>query len=188
LETHDYPNPVSGLLAETVALAAMLSSPLKYDGMFTLQAQGDGALRLLMADVTSDGEIRACAQLDAEAMAARITEPGDGMPHFMAAGHLGFTVDQGPDTGHYQGITEPIGSTISDCAHTYFRQSEQMETVVVLMAKSIIDATPAASLIIQWLPTLADRNEDAWRCAVALMRSAKANKLLYPDLPPGKLL
>ncbi|MCG8393960.1 MAG: Hsp33 family molecular chaperone HslO, partial [Pseudomonadales bacterium] len=36
---HDYPRPVAALLAEMLALAALVSSLLKHDGIFTLQAQ-----------------------------------------------------------------------------------------------------------------------------------------------------
>ena len=188
LAARDYPKPVAELLAETMALAATLSSLLKYDGIFTLQAEGDGPIRLLMADVTSAGDIRACAQFDADRVSQRITEPGDSVPHFMGAGHLAFTVDQGPDTERYQGITELTGATMSGCAHTYFRQSEQMETAVVLMARTADTAAHAGSLMIQRLPTSAAEDEDAWRRAVALMSSVKKGELLNPDLTPGELL
>ncbi len=188
LAAHNYPTPVADLLAETMVLAATLSSLLKYDGIFTLQAQGDGPIRLLMADLTSDGEIRACAQFDADRVAAQIAGSGDSVPHFMGAGHLAFTVDQGPDTERYQGITELTGATMSDCAHTYFRQSEQMETAVVLIARTADKTARAGALMIQRLPTSSDQDEDAWRRAVALMSSVKEAELLNPDLTPGELL
>ncbi len=188
LAAHNYPTPVADLLAETMVLAATLSSLLKYDGIFTLQAQGDGPIRLLMADLTSDGEIRACAQFDADRVAAQIAGSGDSVPHFMGAGHLAFTVDQGPDTERYQGITELTGATMSDCAHTYFRQSEQMETAVVLIARTADKTARAGALMIQRLPTSSDQDEDAWRRAVALMSRVKEAELLNPDLTPGELL
>ncbi len=184
----DYPTPVADLLAETMALAATLSSLLKYDGVFTLQAQGDGPLRLLMADVTSDGNIRACAQFEPDAVTAKIAEPGESVPHYMGAGHLAFTVDQGPDTERYQGITELTGATMSDCAHTYFRQSEQMETAIVLMARTDDETARSASLLIQRLPTAGDQDEDAWRRAVVLMSSVKQDELLNLDLTPSEVL
>src|SRR6202046_1350210 len=62
LHQHAYPDVIAGLLAEAIALAAALAASLKYDGVFTLQAKGDGPLRLLVADVTSTGGIRAFAQ------------------------------------------------------------------------------------------------------------------------------
>ena len=64
LEPHNYPHIVSQLLAETITLCALLSSMLKYDGIFTLQTQGNGPISMLVADVTSDGKIRGCASFD----------------------------------------------------------------------------------------------------------------------------
>ena len=42
LARHAYPEIVAILQAEALALAACLSSTLKFDGVFTLQAKGDG--------------------------------------------------------------------------------------------------------------------------------------------------
>ena len=55
LRGHDYPAPVANLLAETLTLAAILASSIKYDGIFTLQIRGDGPVKLLVTDVTSRG-------------------------------------------------------------------------------------------------------------------------------------
>jgi molecular chaperone Hsp33 len=38
ISAHDYPDAISHLLADTITLAVALSSMLKYDGIFTLQA------------------------------------------------------------------------------------------------------------------------------------------------------
>ncbi|MGA7267947.1 MAG: Hsp33 family molecular chaperone HslO, partial [Aestuariivirga sp.] len=42
LHRHDYPAPVSALLAEAVALTAMLGASLKFAGKFILQTRTDG--------------------------------------------------------------------------------------------------------------------------------------------------
>lgn len=70
LTRHDYPEPVAALLGETVMLAALLASALKYDGIFTLQTKGDGPLSLLVADITSVGDVRGYARFDAARLAA----------------------------------------------------------------------------------------------------------------------
>ncbi|HET6221756.1 MAG TPA: Hsp33 family molecular chaperone HslO, partial [Dongiaceae bacterium] len=61
LDRHRYPEPVASLLAEMLALAAALAGALKYDGVFTLQTKGDGPVRLMVADVTSGGDVRGYA-------------------------------------------------------------------------------------------------------------------------------
>ncbi len=150
---HDYPEPVAALLSETFVLAATLASSIKYDGVFTLQAQGNGPLRLLVADVTSEGHIRGYAGLDRgrfEALSAK--SPTNPVPRLLGAGHLAFTVDQGTDTERYQGIVDLAGPTLAACAQHYFRQSEQIETLIRLAVGTAPGPRRAAALMLQRLP------------------------------------
>src|SRR5260221_8195049 len=137
LGRHDYPEPVARLLGETLALAAALSGALKYDGVFSLQTKGDGPIRMMVVDVTSEGAMRGYAAFDAERLAAATAAVGGAplaapVPRLLGQGHLAFTVDQGPDTERYQGIVELVGGTMADCAHHYFRQSEQLQAGIRL--------------------------------------------------------
>ena len=59
------------------------------------------------------------------------------VPRLMGTGHLAFTVDQGPDSERYQGIVALEGATLSDCAHNYFRQSEQIAAAIQLAADRV---------------------------------------------------
>src|SRR5689334_17939162 len=70
LQRHDYPDAVAQQLAEMMALAAVMAAALKYDGIFTLQAKGDGPLSLMVVDLTSAGAMRGYAQFDAAAITA----------------------------------------------------------------------------------------------------------------------
>src|SRR5262249_37578585 len=126
------PPAVSTLLAEAMVSAVALACGLKYDGIFTLQTQGDGPVHMLVTDVTSDGGLRACAKFDADRLAAEVghTRAGGHAPHLLGGGHLAFTVDQGPDTERYQGIVELSGGGLTDSIHHYFRQSEQLESAL----------------------------------------------------------
>ncbi|MEC8851408.1 MAG: Hsp33 family molecular chaperone HslO, partial [Pseudomonadota bacterium] len=76
LSRHGYPEPVARLLAEILTLAACLAGALKYDGIFTLQAKGDSAVRTVVADVTSAGDLRGYAAFDADTVAA-VAAAGD---------------------------------------------------------------------------------------------------------------
>lgn len=200
LAPHDYPAPVRDLLAQTVTLAATLASVLKFDGIFTLQAQGNGPVGLLLADVTSAGALRGYARFDRERL-ADADPKGAPVPTYLGSGHLAFTVDQGPETDRYQGITELEGATLSDCAHTYFRQSEQLETAILLTSQD--DPLAGGALTIQRLPkhggrsekkseeaaaAEAEADEDAWRRAVILMSSLKSDELLDPSLSAQEIL
>ncbi len=63
---HGYMKNVSAALSESVALAVLLANALKFDGLFTLQLQGNGPISTIAVDVTSDGTMRACANYDKE--------------------------------------------------------------------------------------------------------------------------
>ena len=104
LEPHAYPNPVAHLVAETVTLALLLSSMLKYEGVFTLQIKGDGPVDLVVADVTSAGEVRACAHFDDERLeqarqqlaGLKATESSrNHLAQYLGKGYIAFTVEQG---------------------------------------------------------------------------------------------
>jgi molecular chaperone Hsp33 len=201
---HRYPGPVDALLAETVTLAATLASTLKFDGVFTLQTQGDGPIGVLMADVTSKGGFRAYARVDAARLAAVVPDAAAAsVPRLLGAGYLAFTVDQGPDTDRYQGITELNGATLAECAQAYFRQSEQLETAIASAATGAGngDGVRAAALMIQRLPVARGSREvaagedggdgeegDHWRRAVALMSTITLRELLDPALRPSEIL
>jgi molecular chaperone Hsp33 len=200
---HDYPLPVASLLAETLLLACTLANTIKYDGIFTLQAQGDGPVRLLVADVTSDGHVRAYAGLDrARFDELKLTSPENPVPRYLGAGHLAFTVDQGPRTERYQGIVDLAGATLAACAQHYFRQSEQIETVIHLAVGRHAGKWRAGGLMVQRLPrdqkdfdsawnmeSLAEEErEDDWRRVAALVGSVKNAEMLDPLLAPPQLL
>lgn len=190
IRQHGYPPAIKRLVGETMVLASILASALKYDGVFTLQVQGDGPVSLIMADITTDGAMRAYAKLREGVDAAEI---GNGsIPQTLGAGHMAFTVDQGPDTERYQGITELTGATLAECAHNYFRQSEQLETAIAITADAGEGDTPAlaAGLMVQRLPTSRDgeQEEENWRRAVVLMSLITSEELLDPALSASQIL
>src|SRR5579859_395761 len=131
VDQHGYPEPVAVMLGEAMALAALLAGALKYEGIFTLQTKGDGPITLMVADVASSGAVRGYAQFDPAAL-ERVTAPGNSVPRLLGGGYLAFTVDQGEHTERYQGIVELAGATLAECAHHYFRQSEQVQAGIKL--------------------------------------------------------
>lgn len=199
LTRHNDPPEVSALLAESVVAAVALASGLKYDGVFTLQIQGSGPVHTLVTDVTSTGELRACAKFDADRLAAELgkARPPGATPQLTgSSGHLAFTVDQGPDTERYQGIVALSGESLADSIHHYFRQSEQIESALKIAIGPSRDGGPwtAAAILIQRMPEDGGRPvdreeaEDAWRTAVILLGSLKDSELLDLSLSPRQLL
>ncbi len=158
LDRHQYPPAVNRLLGESIVLAVLLAGSLKYDGVFTLQTKGDGPVRMLVADVTSGGDIRAYAQFDADQFAAGQLD-GDQLhaagsmeapvPRLLGNGYVAFTVDQGEDMDRYQGIVELTGATLTDCLHHYFAQSEQLKTALKVACRPVL-TDAGASGPMQW--------------------------------------
>ena len=193
LKRHDYPPPVAALLAEALALSATLSAALKYDGIFTLQLKGDGPVKMLVVDVTSDGALRGYAEVSGEL-------PGENdiaaapVPGLVGKGYLAFTVDQGAHTERYQGIVELDGGSLTECIHHYFRQSEQFSAVMQVTAgRNEAGRWRAGALMLQRLPdreAIVSRKErdEAWRRSVILMGSVTAAELLDPAIAPADLL
>ena len=199
LAQHDYPEPVAALLGEAITLAVMLAGALKYDGVFTLQTKSDGPVRLLVADVKTDGAVRGYAQYDAKRL-GEIVPDADGespsVPDLLGEGYIAFTVDQGDDTERYQGIVSITGATLAECAQHYFRQSEQLQAGLKLAVARAGEegGWRAGGLMLQRVPpeggytVIADDVEDAWRRVMVLMSSATPAELVAPDLPPRRLL
>lgn len=200
LAPHNYPSIVAELLGETVATALVLASGLKYDGMFTLQTSSNGPVGVLMADVSSDGAFRCYARYDADRVAALDLSNGrPSLQDLLGAGHIAFTVDQGPDTDRHQGITEITGESLVDCAHNYFRQSEQTLTALSVASKAgaANGGASAGIVMIQRLPPESPLGEDApeadltdedWHRSVILLSSVTPDELLNTELAPQDLL
>lgn len=196
LGRHDYPEPVARLLGETITLAAVMASGLKYDGVFTLQTKGDAVVPLMVADVTSAGEVRGYAKVDpdkADRLDALSTAAEADVPTLLGKGYLAFTVDQGRDTDLYQGIVELSGGSVAECVTHYFRQSEQIDVGLKLYVGRRETGWRAGGLMVQRLPDPekeipASDREDDWRRAMILMDSASENELSDPSLEPNGLL
>ena len=187
LAPHAYPPAIATMMGEAVALAAALAGGLKFDGMLTLQTQGDGPLGMMVANVSSDGDMRGYARFDAGRLDA-VAMAGDAVPALLGEGHLAFTMDQGEDTDLYQGITALGGATLADTARAYFRQSEQLETAIVLAATPGDDNGARAAALMLQHPPAGETEEDSWRRAEILTDSVTTAELLDPALTPSDIL
>jgi len=202
MRQHAYPHPVSRLLAELVALSAAMGTAMKFDGVFTVQTKTDGPLRMMVADVRSDGALRACAQFDAAAILARGTP--DLSCGLLGRGSLVMTMDHRLGDERYQGIVPIDSDDLCHAFQLYFRQSEQIPTGLLAAALRAQDADDgeagwrAGCLMIQRMPreggtaTLSPPSdtavEDDWLRAMTLMRTATGEELTDPALPAPELL
>jgi molecular chaperone Hsp33 len=199
LSRHAYPDPVSRLLGEAVALTALLGASLKSDGKLILQTTTDGPVDLLVADYQVPGELRGYARFDAERLAAL---DGDDDAALLGQGHLAMTIDRGVDTERYQGVVPLEGETLTEAADTYFRQSEQLPTFIRLAVARHYRAGNAGEgawtwraggLLVQKLTReggIANEKdfEEDWMRAKSLAETVEDHELLDPMLPPERLL
>ncbi len=162
---HDYPREVQELLGEFLAAALLLSDTIKFEGRLTLQANGKGNVRLLMAEATHEGAVRGIAQLE-EAVPASVFKDKNLRQllseNQLSVGTLTVTVEA-KGRERYQSIVPLQGETLAECLESYFQQSEQLNTFIRLSANS----TQATGMLIQQLPVQMEQDlaqrADRWQ-------------------------
>ena len=193
LSAHAYPASIKHLLAEALALAALLGSLLKGNdedtgGQLTLQAQTeDGAVKLLVCDFR-DGELRGYVQHDADKVAALGANP----PLFalFGKGYLAITFDIGVTGKRYQGIVPLEGASLAEACEAYFAQSEQVPTLIRVAVRSGPGGCVAGGLLVQHLAEGEEGRErlhvrldhPEWEHVAVLGASIRHDELVDPRL------
>lgn len=138
---HDYPPVIRDLIGQFLAGALLLSETVKFQGRLLLQARTDGPIRMIMAEANDKREVRAVARLDE-------SQPLEGdFPVLFYGGTLAVIIE--PERGEsYQSLVPLNGDNLADCLEHYFRQSEQLNTLIRLYA----DDERAGGLLLQQLP------------------------------------
>ncbi|MCC6173620.1 MAG: Hsp33 family molecular chaperone HslO [Gammaproteobacteria bacterium] len=148
-EHGDYPPPVRALLGEATCAAVLLASTLKFEGMLTLQLQGSGPVRLLVAQCSDDFRIRAVARYDAARVAGIAADGDDSRFRELAGdGQITVTIETARSGARYQGIVPLAGESLAASLEHYFASSDQVPTVVRLAAED----AGATGMLVQRLP------------------------------------
>ena len=158
----EYPEPVRELLGQAVAASVLLAAALKFNGTLTLQLQGNGAVRLLVAQCTHDFRLRAVANFDEVAVedAAAASEGGVAFRRLVGTeGRVVVTVEADEKGSRYQGIVPLSGESLADSLETYFASSEQLPTRVLLAA----DSERGVGVLVQKLPDPTNADESDMR-------------------------
>lgn len=205
LQPHAYPMHVAHMVGETITLSGLLASMLKYDGVFTLQAQGDGPVKMVVSDMTTQGILRGCANFDPDRVQhgieqlAVMDDTESSQNHYaqlLGKGYLVFTVDQQNASDRYQGIVDLKGASLVDCVQHYFNQSEQIGTGIKMAVGIRGGKWRAGAIMLQHMPEdqksveagQGNVREDDWRRAMILLGSCTDDELLDPDLHSNILL
>lgn len=212
LKRHDYPDAVSEVLGQALALTAMLGSTLKFDGNLILQTQTDGALGFMVSNFEAPGKLRGYASFDDERR-AEVDNAGRDYGALLGNGHLALTIDPGGYMDRYQGIVSLEGNDLSEAANSYFRQSEQLPTFVRLaIARHHSGASGdgdwhwrAGGIMVQYVSPVGGRQDDDedeggnanwllgereedWQRVSILAASVEDHELLDPLLSSERLL
>ena len=195
LSRHDNHPAVTTLAGQALALAAALATALKFRGSFSLQAKGDGAVPMLLADCTEAGALRGYARAEPTRLAALLARnPAPSAADLLGSGYLAFTVDQGDGMERHQGIVAIEGETLADMALHYFETSEQLRCVVRLACARTEDGWRAAALILERVATdggadpLPTDPDEAWHTATTLAATLTDAELLDDSLLPEQLV
>ena len=215
LNQHDYPDPVEALVAEMTLLTALIGQTIKLRWKLSLQVQTDGPVRMIATDYygpSEEGEpakIRAYASFDRD----RVTDA----PGFkqLGKGYFAIMIDQGKGTTPYQGITPIAGTSLADCAESYFAQSEQLPTRFALSfgkstEKGVAEHWRAGGIMLQHMPKASPfvsaeggsgkdglltsedlvegEDDEHWRRATFHLATVEQMELIGPSIPPTDLL
>lgn len=192
----EYPPAVRDLLGEAVSAAVLLAATLKFEGTLTLQIEGQGLVRLLVAQCTHDFRVRAVARLaepEAEEEGDGVPQPrfvdlgarSDGADPFTDVarattaeafrrlvgdhGRVLVTIEAAEREMRYQGIVPLSGDSLSECLEEYFASSEQLPTRVKLAA----DGRRTVGLLVQKLPERDGEEPEAESAAAIAWRDAE---------------
>jgi molecular chaperone Hsp33 len=152
--------PVRALLGEMAAAGILMQASIKFNGALILQMQGDGPVRLAVAETRADLGFRATATVEGP------VDEGAGLEALLnvhGRGRCAITLDPQdrlPGQQPYQGVVplhgdrrEPL-QQLSQVLEHYMLQSEQLDTRLVLAANDEV----AAGLLIQRLPVEGEGN------------------------------
>jgi molecular chaperone Hsp33 len=158
-ESH-WPGPVTEMLGEMAAAAVLMQSNIKFNGALVMQIFGEGPVKVAVAEVQHDLSLRVTAKVVGEVAADAHLQD---LVNINGRGRCAITLDpkdRMPGQQAYQGVV-PLNAThgegqpdMADVLQHYMRQSEQLDTRLVLAANESI----AAGLLIQRLPVEGEGN------------------------------
>ena len=158
IEHADYPAAIRDTLGEAVAASLLLAATIKFEGVLSLQLQGDGPVHLMLVQCTSGLGVRGLARYREDELTKASTKAGSAtatpadqvrIAELIGAGNLTVTLETDDHSQRYQVIVPIGGERLADSLQVYFENSEQLPTRLWLRA----DAQGASGMLLQKLPT-----------------------------------
>jgi molecular chaperone Hsp33 len=152
LDGRDYPEDIAALLGHTTALNVLLGANQKGSGRVTLQVQGSGPVKLLVADCTAELQIRGMASYEKQ-MQFEGSERS-----LLGDGRLSVTLEDLKSGQFYQSLVPLEGENLQEIFEHYLSQSEQTTAYLRLKA----DGGALCGLLLEKLPQADARDPDGW--------------------------
>ncbi|MCW8109054.1 Hsp33 family molecular chaperone HslO [Alteromonas ponticola] len=147
VHSQEYPVQIQRLLSEMAAAASMLTATLKFEGEISLQIQGNGPVNYAVIHATHNQTMRGVARWDQSSPSLP-----DVLEALLRQAVLVITIT--PDKGErYQGVVALDKPTLAESMESYFAQSEQLPTKIMLMTDlRDPEHIKAAGMLLQVLP------------------------------------
>ncbi|HET9351486.1 MAG TPA: Hsp33 family molecular chaperone HslO [Burkholderiales bacterium] len=152
LDGRGYPEDIATLLGHTTALNVLLGANQKGSGRVTLQVQGSGPVKLLVADCTAELRIRGMASYEKD------VEKFTSERNLLGDGRLSVTLEDVRSGQFYQSLVPLEGETLEEIFEHYLSQSEQTTAFLRLKA----DGGALCGLLLEKLPQADARDPDGW--------------------------
>jgi len=169
-----------------LAAGALLSANLKNEGALIVQVQGQGRLKMLVVEATSENTVRATARWDETAE----IRDDESLTALLGENSVFVLTHQPKDADPWQGVVPLEGDSIAQMLVNYMKRSEQLDTYITLAA----DDQAAGALLLQRLPE-EELDDAAWEHVTTLAQTLTSQELtgldahhalyrLYHETPP----
>lgn len=169
-QRQDYPPVITAILGEFLVAASLLSATLKFKGIVSIQAIGQGTITSIMTECSNNTQLRGIVRGDYQSIG-----DNENFKTLLGSATLAITIEpEGRE--RYQGLVPMDKDSLSECLEYYFDQSEQLSTKIKLTA----DQHTAAGVLIQEMPH-SSNNEQArenWQHLSVLLASLKPEEQL----------
>ena len=166
-----YPPMLTQFLGELTAVSVMLASGMKHRGKLTLQMMGEGAIHLLVVEVTHDLKIKGVAKTQ-EALPDHAS-----LKELIGSGQILVTLENDDTNTLYQSYVPQEGETVAEAFEAFMSQSNQLPTKLWLAA----DDQAVAGVFLQKMPDTDEKDADAWNRITHLASTVKTEELLSLD-------
>jgi molecular chaperone Hsp33 len=182
------------VLAEALAVSALLGSALKMEGRLSVQIKGNGPMNMLVTDYFAGGGLRGYARVR-EQKFADAGRPSD-FGKLAGEGALAITIEPKKGAQPYQGLVPLSPDGVAACAENYFAQSEQLATILRVAAAPIYRAGlghgwRAGALMVQAVPgphAEDIRRTDRWQKVTVFMQTLSDIELLDTEVAAETVL